>query len=73
MEELNKQNPDKQDLLIIMPEYKLDKRLKVEREVNPPSKELFIALGYDLDSTTKRKHYRHYFNDELENVKEIFP
>ena len=58
---------------IIMPQYKLDERLKVDREVNPPPSNLFIGLGWDEDRNTKRKHYRLYFNDELENNKEIFP
>jgi len=56
-----------------MPKYGLDAILKVEKEVNPPPKELFIGLGWDEDSTTKRKHYRYYFNDELENNKDYFP
>jgi hypothetical protein len=34
---------------------------------------LFIGLGWDEDATTKRKHYRKYFADELENNVEIFP
>jgi len=32
-----------------------------------------MALGWDEDQTTKRKHYRYYYTDSLENVKEIFP
>lgn len=58
--------------VVIMPRYKTDERLKVDRETNIPPKELFIGLGWDEDSTTKRKHYRHYYNCELEKVKEIF-
>ena len=34
---------------------------------------MFLPLGWDEDRETKRKHYRQYFNDELELVKEIFP
>jgi hypothetical protein len=34
---------------------------------------MFFPLGWDEDRETKRKHYRQYFNDELEFVKEIFP
>lgn len=59
--------------MIIMPQYQLDKRLKVDREVNPPPDTLFIPLGWDEDKDTGRKHYRQYYNDELENNKEIFP
>lgn len=56
-----------------MPKYAKDERLKVDREVNPPPSALYIPLGWDEDSTTKRKHYRLYYNDELENNTEIFP
>jgi hypothetical protein len=34
---------------------------------------LYIGLGWDEDRTTKRRHYRKYYGDELENVKDIFP
>jgi hypothetical protein len=52
----------------------MDPRLKVDRESYPPPPEsLFIPLGWDENSETKRKHYRQYYNDELENIKEIFP
>ena len=59
--------------IIIMPQYETDKRLKVDREVNPPSSELFMPLGWDEDRNTKRRHYRQYYTDELENIKEVFP
>ena len=59
----------------MMPKYKLDKRLKVDREDMEfkPSVDTYIGLGWDEDATTLRKHYRQYYNDELENIKEIFP
>ena len=45
--------------VIIMPKYIKDERLKVDRETFPaPPEEVFIGLGWDEDSTTKRKHYR---------------
>lgn len=56
-----------------MPEYKLDQRLKVMREINPPPDTLFIGLGYDVDDTTKRKHYRMFHPDELEFDTNVFP
>ena len=57
-----------------MPKYITDPRLKVDRESYPePPKELYIGLGWDEDKETKRKHYRQYYPDELENIKEIFP
>ena len=65
-EELNR-NGDESTKSIIMPKYAKDARLKVDREVNPPPDTLYIPLGWDEDSTTKRKHYRLFYNDELEN------
>ena len=45
--------------VVLMPKYIMDKRLKVEREAHPPPPDsVFIPLGWDEDSTTKRKHYR---------------
>lgn len=72
LEEMNRSG-DKGVQAIVMPEYELDKRLKVMREVRPPPEAAFIGLGYDDDDTTKRKHYRTYYPDELENNKDIFP
>jgi len=34
---------------------------------------MYLGLGWDEDRTTKRKHYRQYYQDELENIKEVFP
>jgi hypothetical protein len=70
-EDLNKRGDDAFST-VIMPNYKRDARLKVDKEFNPPPDTLFIPLGWDEDATTKRKHYRQYYNDELENNKEIF-
>ena len=53
-----KRDGDKANKVIVMPEYAMDQRLKVMREVNMPSDKLFIGLGFDVDDTTKRKHYR---------------
>lgn len=58
---------------VIMPRYCPDPRLKVDKEFGAPAKELYIPLGWDEDSTTKRKHYRQFYNDELENDREVFP
>ena len=44
--------------MIVMPQYEMDPRLKIMKEVRAPSEKLFIGLGYDDDETTKRKHYR---------------
>lgn len=56
---------------IIMPEYERDTTLECDREINKPPESQYIALGWDEDSTTDRKHYRRFFPDELENVKEV--
>jgi len=34
---------------------------------------MFIGLGWDEDKDTNRRHYRRYYPDELEKVKEILP
>jgi hypothetical protein len=72
-EELNKLGNADSAKIIIMPKYELDKRLQVYKEVSAPPDELFIGLGWDENKETKRKHYRQYYNDELENNKDIFP
>lgn len=56
-----------------MPLYETDPRLKVDREVNPPPQELYMGLGWDENRETNRRHYRHFYNDELEFVKELIP
>ena len=55
---------------IVMPKYQKDEILDVDREYGKPPESAFIGLGWDVDSTTKRKHYRRFYPDELENVKE---
>ena len=56
-----------------MPTYEQHPKYKVDIEVNPPPKEIFMGLGWDLDRNTNRKHYRRYYINPLEEVKEIFP
>jgi len=46
--------------MIVMPKYKMDERLKVDREYGAPPKTLYIGLGWDENAETKRKHYRQY-------------
>jgi len=56
----------------VMPRYKRDKRLNVWRETNKPSSELYEELGWDREpKETVEKHYRRYYNKELETVKEV--
>lgn len=56
-----------------MPQYRHDDELDVDREINAPPREIFIGLGWDEDSTTNRKHYRRYYQKELEKTKEVLP
>lgn len=58
---------------VIYPQYKMDDRLKVEREFAPPPKSMFIPLGFDNVPGEKKKHYRRYHPDELENIEEVMP
>ena len=57
MEELNQKGEDASKV-VVMPKYRLDERLNVEKEFDQPPSDLFIALGWDEDSKTQRKHYR---------------
>lgn len=58
---------------MLMPEYGLDERLKIQREINLPPPSLFWGLGYNQTPEEKKRHYRRYYPDELENVKEVIP
>ncbi len=54
-----------------MPKYKLDERLQVNREYDFPPDSLFMGLGWDPEPDSKQKHYRRYYNCELEKNPEI--
>lgn len=85
--DLNKKG-DTASQMILMAKYKTDERLNVLKEFDFPPSKIFVSLGADEDKDMfehdpenpeqipkrqqKRKHYRQYFNTELENVKEIF-
>lgn len=58
---------------MIWPKYKKDERLNVDREYDIPPDKVFLGLGWDEDSTTHRRHYRQFHEDELENIEDIFP
>lgn len=58
---------------VIYPTYHLDERLKIYREDVPPPKDAFIAIGYDPKPDSRQKHYRRFYEDELENIKEVIP
>jgi len=56
---------------IIKPVYKLDELLNVQREVSKPPDSLYIGLGWDEDPGENKRHYRRFYDDELENVKDL--
>lgn len=56
---------------ILRPTYRLDELLNVMREITKPPESLYIGLGYDETPEDKKRHYRRYYSDELENVKEL--
>lgn len=58
---------------IVMPVYIHDDLMDVDRETDVPPAQMFIGLGWDEDKETGRKHYRRFYPDELENVKELMP
>lgn len=58
---------------IVYPTYTFDERLKIHREDIPPPKEIYMAVGYDPKHDSKQKHYRRFYEDELENINEIMP
>jgi hypothetical protein len=58
---------------VLYPTYARDERLNVDREVNPPPNSTFIPLGFDNEPGQKKKHYRRFYPDELENVTSVMP
>jgi hypothetical protein len=43
----------------------------VQREIGKPPDSLYIGLGWDETPGDNKRHYRRYYDDELENVKEL--
>lgn len=72
-DELKKAGGSKANKNVVLPKYSLDERLSIQREVNPPPPSIFIGLGFNNVPEDKKKHYRRYYPDELENVKEVIP
>ena len=58
---------------IVFPTYKYDERLQIHREDIPPPKEIYMAVGYDPKFDSKQKHYRRFYEDELENIRDVMP
>lgn len=40
-------------------------------ETNVPPKELYMPLGFDPNPDSKSKHYRKYYDQELEKTKDV--
>ena len=61
---------------VLFPQYEFDERLKINRETNKPPSTLYMEIGYnhEIPKSGKEgvKHYRRFYNDELENNKDIF-
>jgi hypothetical protein len=71
-----KANSKNASKIIIQVKPELDKRLEVlvEQKKDQPPPSLFIGLGYNKVSPAKEdRHYRRYYPDELEQVKEVIP
>ena len=54
----------------VIPIYKYDERLKIDRETDFPPSSIFKAIGFDKNPSDEVKHYRRYYPDELENVRD---
>jgi hypothetical protein len=46
--------------------------LKIDVECKAPPKEMFMEIGHDTSPGSGEKHYRKYYTDELENIKDSF-
>ena len=57
----------------IMPTYKINERLMIDVEDSMPPKDVFMPVGYNRVPKDGLKHYRKFYTDELENVKEVMP
>ena len=54
-----------------MPQYETDLKLKIDREIKHPPANMYKDLGWDVDKTTKRKHYRYLIDKELEKYEDF--
>lgn len=48
-----------------------DKRLGVDREVDPPSDKIFFPIGFSRNPNDKKMQYRRFHPDELETHKDL--
>lgn len=71
-EKLNAEGGKRAMKVVVTPEYILDPRLNVYVETNQPPNTLFEPVGWDrIHNETHEKHYRRFYTQELENVKEV--
>ena len=56
---------------VLIPKFKFDERLKVDKEVDIPSDKVFMPIGYNRARDDGKKQYRRYYPDELENIPEV--
>jgi hypothetical protein len=49
----------------------MDERLGCQIEYKIPPKELYLPIGHNFTPECKTKHYRKYYDEALENIKEI--
>ena len=57
---------------VVYPTYKWDDRLKIDVEAEKPNDKIYMPVGFNLkkpdDNDKGNKHYRRYYNKELEDV-----
>ena len=68
-----KDNGQNSNKIVVLPKYKFDERLQIDREIHLPPASLFQELGFNENKDAGKKHYRRYFPDELEEVSSIMP
>lgn len=58
---------------VLMPKYEFNNAKKMHVETEIPPNKLYIGLGYNPTHESDSKHYRKFYEDELENVKSLMP
>lgn len=59
--------------IVVEPKYELNERLNIHVEYCEPPHEIFMALGYNKDHEDGNKQYRKYFDNSIEDNKDIMP
>jgi len=63
---------------VIYPKYVYEDRIKIQIEALPkPPNTVYLEVGFDKEIPENpelgMKHYRRFYDDELENIPELFP